>query len=163
MVSVPEDPQEKRRRITAHALQVLRETRAKIDPALLDHMKERLSAVAGLTPGAMADAQIAAPPPPRPQAAPHAPAPVSGVQPADRAETPAAAPVEKEMAAPQGLTRKGGLFENARKDTPKAAPVRQAKPAPEERDDGMEPVDRQKISRIVMKYMQLREDGKAKH
>lgn len=105
------------------AMAILRDTRAKIDPALLAVMKERLSS-------AMPKEMM---PPPSVQ--------------------------EK---APPPL--KDGLFKREYKaPVRETAPAVPATPAVDEADEnGMVPVDRQKIAQIVLQYMKNRED-KQKH
>lgn len=120
-----------RSKAAEQALQVLRDTRAKMDPDLLSRMKALLSPLAKMVP-------------------------------------PAAAPEAK------GLEKKDGLFaapekKPVRSSSPSQAAStygnvqKQAQPAPQpEKPDGPEmiPVDRQKIAKIVMKYMELREEKK---
>lgn len=98
------------------AMAILRDTRAKIDPALLLAMKERLAPMAGGMAGPME---------------------------------------EKDKSAP---TLKQGLFKRDYKpvepEEPKA-PVTSLDIADE---NGMVPVDREKIAQIVLQYMKNRED-----
>lgn len=100
------------------AMAILRDTRAKIDPALLSAMKERLSPMA------------------------------AGMAP-PKEETKAAPPLKQ------------GVFKRDYKPVPAQAP--EAPPAGDVVDEnGMVPVDRQKIAQIVLQYMKNRED-KQKH
>lgn len=96
---------------------ILRDTRAKIDPALLAAMKEKLSGA------------IQVPPQSETNEAP----------------------------------LKQGLFKRDYKD-PETAVANTPEPLPEEEVDenGMVPVDKQKIAQIVLQYMKNRED-KQKH
>ena len=95
------------------AMAILRDTRARIDPALLAAMKERLSPAAA--------------------------------QPAKESETPI-------PALKQGLfKREYGLAPTA--DALLSAPVEDIVD-----ENGMVPVDRQKVAQIVLQYMKNRED-----
>lgn len=135
-----------RSKIAEQALQVLRETRAKMDPELLSRMKTLLSPLAKM--------------PPSPQSAAPAPTP-STLKPHTSSQ-------------PKGLERENGLFAADKKPQKTSSPgaaaslygntqsqadkniVKKASPLGPE----MEPVDRQKIAKIVLKYMELREEKK---
>lgn len=122
-----------RSKVAEQALQVLRETRAKMDPALLSRMKALLSPLAKMPPSAVPE-------------------------------------------QPRGLENKDGLFAAAPAEKPtrasspsQAASVygniqKQAEASPSKAQDintgDTEPVDRQKIAKIVLKYMELREEKK---
>lgn len=120
-----------RSKVAEQALQVLRETRAKMDPALLSRMKALLSPLAKMPPSAI---------------------PQTG-----------------------GLEKKDGLFASPEKKPERTSSPSQAASAygsiqkqahssvlkPEEfSSSDAEPVDRQKIAKIVLKYMELREEKK---
>jgi hypothetical protein len=97
--------------IRERAMAILRDTRSRIDPALLAAVKERLSPKAAV----------------EPQAAKDEPA------------------------------LKQGLFKRDYKPVPPEAPV--APPMVDEADEnGMVPVDKEKIAKIVLQYMKNRED-----
>ena len=140
-MSVPKDEKTaKSLKIREQAMQVLRETRAKIDPVLLKLMKDKIAA--------------------------------SGM-------------VGKPTAGSPETSEKKGLFsaelvEAMSKKVPPVAPLKTsaanaaatyasaAKPAPVEAKADpskpeMVPVDRQKITAIVMEYMRLREEKKPGH
>lgn len=101
------------------AMAILRDTRAKIDPALLAAMKERLSPMA------------------------------AGMAP----------PKEEAKAAPP---LKQGVFKRDYKPVPAPEPVAPSVNEDVADENGMVPVDRQKIAQIVLQYMKNRED-KQKH
>jgi hypothetical protein len=120
------------RMLRDRAMAVLRETRAKIDPHILIVLKERIS---GLMPSVAGKAKATEQM--EQQAAPIAPKKDSAFQ----AELKA----QEKKAAKVGTDKKfipSQKFEDV--------------PAP---DNGMEPVDRQKIAQIVLNYMKNREDG----
>lgn len=97
--------------IRERAMAILRDTRSRIDPALLAAMKERLS-----------------PKPADPQ----------------------------DGKAQQPAPLKQGLFQRDYKPVQREAPIQ---PAVDEVDEnGMVPVDREKIAKIVLQYMKNRED-----
>ena len=134
MTDPKDNPAAPRSKVAEQALQVLRETREKIDPALLSRMKALLSPLAK-TPA----------------------------QPAKGLENKGglfAAPEKADVTPPQKTTRfsspsvaaavYGGVQKQTEND---AAAIK--KDGPE-----MIPVDRQKIAQIVMKYMELREEKK---
>ena len=149
-------------KIREHALAVLRETRAKIDPALLSAMKEKLSA---LVPG---EQGIAAVPPaeePRrerdpaePRAEPksndheHMPLSSRPAQPTRKPVTPLPEKIESSgiLAAKAGTAVRAGATDNR-----KATDTKQDMGP---RADGSEPVDRQKVAKIVMEYMRQRQE-----
>lgn len=130
MTSPKDTRPQKRSKVAEQALQVLRDTRAKMDPDLLMRMKTLL-------------APLAKPQPP---------------------------------AAAKGLANKAGLFAPAPKEQEPPKPSKEATSAEvanlygnashktfaSQKQDGPEmvPVDRQKIAKIVMKYMELREEKK---
>ncbi len=101
--------------IRERAMAILRDTRSRIDPALLAAMKERLS--------------------------PH--------MPPEQQTTKSEAPLKQ------------GLFKRDYKPvTPPAEPPKAEAPLMDVADEnGMVPVDRQKIAQIVLQYMKNREDG----
>ena len=117
-----------RSKAAEQALQVLRDTRAKMDPDLLSRMKALLSPLAKMMP-----------PAPQPQG--------------------------------KGLEKKDGLFAAPEKPSVRSSTPSQAaslygsvqnQTATSAKADGPEmiPVDRQKIAKIVLKYMELREEKK---
>lgn len=150
------------RLIRERAMAILRDTRSKIDPKLLDAMKDHLTAVmpAGSIPGT-----------------PDADMPLSGRTTAEpgkapKAAAPAAAAAYRQTSAavkpPTQTAEKKDSFSAVMKmqETPaaKAPPVSQpsypakmldAPSGPSE----TEPVDRQKIAQIVLEYMKNREEG----
>lgn len=143
------------------ALAILRETRSKIDPALLSAMKERLSPMAA----AMKPPSPQAQPIPGAQAQPQSqfqPQAQSLAQAGPHVRSPSAAPEEKPAPA-----LKQGLFKRDYKPVPEESATNErakaghASVAPEDIADenGMVPVDRQKIAQIVLQYMKNREDG----
>lgn len=138
MTDPKDNPAAPRSKVAEQALQVLRETREKIDPALLSRMKTLLSPLAKTPPqpakGLEKKGGLFA-----------APEKTDAVTPpkAARSSSPSAA-----------AATYGGVQRQAEKDA--SAPAK--KEGPE-----MIPVDRQKIAQIVMKYMELREEKKPGH
>ena len=101
--------------IRERAMAILRDTRSRIDPALLAAMKERL--------------------------APQMP--------------PEQQPPKSEPALKQGLFKRDYKPVPA----PSAAPVAETPAMDVADENGMVPVDRQKIAQIVLQYMKNRQDG----
>jgi hypothetical protein len=134
-------PPVKRRKILDHAMQVLRETRAKIDPDLLALMKQRISA-----------AGLAEPPAP--------PKVKAGLQEKDKsvfAEKNVEAMTIKK-AVPKASALKGASAYAEVATTKDNISRTSASSGPE-----MVPVDRQKVATIVLEYMRLREEKKPGH
>jgi hypothetical protein len=127
----------KRRKILDQAMEVLRETRAKIDPELLNAMKDKISA-AGL-------------------AGPVQPKGAQEKKGIYSAEDVSGLSVKK---VPKPKTTAGNAASAY-------AAQQAAKPfeAKSSKDVGPEmvPVDRQKVAAIVMEYMRLREEKKPGH
>ena len=98
------------------AMAILRDTRAKIDPALLSAMKERLAPMAGGMAAVTDDAKPA-------------------------------------------TTLKQGLFKRDYKPVPQPEPEPAAVAEDVADENGMVPVDREKIAQIVLQYMKNREDS----
>lgn len=134
-------PPVKRRKIMEHAMQVLRETRAKIDPELLSLMKKRIS-----------DAGLAEPPAP-PKKKPQNPDETKSVFAEKNVEALTVKKPAPKASAVQGASAYAGAA-TVKTDTPK----KEATSGPE-----MVPVDRQKVAAIVMEYMRLREEKKPGH
>lgn len=103
--------------IRERAMAILRDTRSRIDPALLAAMKERLSPMSALSSKAAAEPQAA----------------------------------KEESALKQGLFKRD--YKPVQPDAPAAETV-----SDEADENGMVPVDKEKIAKIVLQYMKNRED-----
>lgn len=155
MTGSGQQPPVKRRKILDHAMQVLRETREKIDPNLLSLMKQRISdAGLGELPKSMAAAPV------------KAKGSTDGVFNEKNVD---ALTIKKEIpAVPKTSAVLGAAAYAAKQD---ATPLKttsdiKAKTPPKTTDANgaeVEPVDRQKIAAIVMEYMRLREEKKPGH
>jgi hypothetical protein len=139
MSSIPgQAPPPPKRKAVEQAMAVLRETRAKFDPAVLEVVRQKLSA---LVPASLLSTSQPSVPAPlvhkQPEKEELHPSKAPSPEPERRIETP----VSKEVIKPQKIAA----------ETPKPS------------DPNAEKVDRQKISRIVMEYMKLKQDKKTKH
>ncbi len=130
----------KRRKILDQAMEVLRETRAKIDPELLSAMKERISA-AGL-------------------AGPVEPKGAQGKKGVYSAGDVDGLSVKKVSHPKTSAGNAAAAYAAQQAAKPAETNVTTSKTAmgPE-----MVPVDRQKVAAIVMEYMRLREEKKPGH
>jgi hypothetical protein len=134
MTGPTDDSAEKSRKIKAQAMKILRETRAKIDPQFLSAMKERFSA---MVPGFDADM------------------PLSTGTASDKAQATSDLPKGPKTSAKAGAA----IYSQSSKVSEMAQEARE----PEYQDGDMVPVDRQKVAKIVMEYMKLREGSKTRH
>lgn len=123
-----------RSKVAEQALQVLRDTRAKMDPDLLSRMKALLSPLAKMAP-------------PAPTAHPEG----TGLEKKDGLFAAPEKPITRSSTPSQAAS----LYGSVQNQSPQAD-------QPNAKSDGVEmiPVDRQKIAKIVLKYMELREEKK---
>lgn len=141
-------PPVKRRKILEHAMQVLRETRAKIDPELLSLMKKRIS-----------DAGLAEPPAP-PSATVLKQNDAKGVFAEKNVEALTVKKASPKASAAMGASVYAGVAATQNVPQKKSEAVQSASsPSGPE----MIPVDRQKVAAIIMEYMRLREEKKPGH
>lgn len=127
----------KRRKILDQAMDVLRETRAKIDPDLLKLMKDKIAA-SGMA----------------------GPVEAKGAQ--DKKGIYSAKDVDALSVKKAAAKTSAGNAASAYAAQMKQAPKQNAADNKEKGPD-MVPVDRQKVAAIVMEYMRLREEKKPGH